>query len=123
MAFTTVGKQVLMSRVMGETTYNVFSNANAHIGVGNGTTAFDVAQTDLQGASKTRKAMESGYPTRSGAQLTFRSVFGTSDANYAWEEVGIFNASSAAQMLSRKVENKGTKASGATWTVTVTLEP
>jgi hypothetical protein len=99
----------------------VFNNANAHIGVGNGTAAATASQTDLQGASKTRKAMEATYPQRSGQTLSFRSVFGSSDANYAWEEFAIFNNASAGVMLNRKVENKGTKASGETWTVTCTV--
>lgn len=99
----------------------VFSNANAHIGVGNSNTAAAAGQTDLQGASKTRKAMESGYPQRSGQTVSFRSVFGSSDANYAWEEFAIFNNASTGTMLNRRVENKGTKASGETWTVTCNI--
>lgn len=105
-----------------------FNNANAHIGVGNSTTAAAATQTDLQGASKTRKAMEATYPTHtdgtgaaSNAQIVFRSVFATGDANYAWEEWGVFNASTAGRMLNRKVEALGTKTSSAAWTLTVTL--
>lgn len=79
----------------------VFSNANAYIGVGNGTTAVSAAHTDLQGASKTRKAMNSTFPSRASQTLTFKSTFGTSDANYSWEEMAVFNASSVGTMLSR----------------------
>lgn len=79
----------------------VFSNANAYIGVGNGTTAVSAAHTDLQGASKTRKAMNATFPSRSSQTLTFKATFGTSDANYSWEEMAAFNASSAGTMLSR----------------------
>jgi hypothetical protein len=99
----------------------VFSNANAHIGVGNGTTAVSAAHTDLQGASKTRKAMEATFPSRSGQTLTFRSVFGTGDANYAWEEMAVFNASSAATMLCRAlVAAPFTKTSALSITATYT---
>ena len=99
----------------------VFSNANAHVGVGDSTTAAAASQTDLQAATnKLRKAMEATYPSRSGQTLTFRSVFGASDANFDWEEWAIFNASSAGTMLNRKVQNFGTK-SGGTWTLTVTV--
>jgi hypothetical protein len=99
----------------------VFSNANAHIGVGNGTTAVSAAHTDLQGASKTRKAMEATFPSRSGQTLTFRSVFGTGDANYAWEEMAVFNASSTGVMLCRAlVAAPFTKTSALSITATFT---
>ena len=87
-----------------------FSNANAYIGVGDSATAFAATQTDLQASTnKLRKAMEATYPQRSGNVLTFRSLFGTSDANWAWEEWGVFNASSGGVMMQRKVESLGTR--------------
>lgn len=99
-----------------------FNAANAHIGAGDSTTAFDAGQTDLQAATnKLRKAQEASYPTRSGNVLTFRSLFGTADANWAWQEWGIFNASSAGVMMSRKVESLGTKTSAQSWQVTATI--
>lgn len=100
----------------------VFSNANAYLGVGDSSTAAAAGQTDLQAASnKLRKAMDATYPSRSGQTLTFRATFGSSDANFAWEEWAIFNASSSGTMLNRKVASMGTKASGATWVFTVTV--
>lgn len=99
-----------------------FSNANATIGVGDSTTAESAAHTDLQAASnKLRKAMDATYPTISGNQITFRATFSGSDANFAWQEFAVFNAGSAGIMLNRKVAAQGTKASGSTWTFTVTI--
>lgn len=104
-----------------------FNNANAHLGVGNGTTAAAATQTDLQGASKLRKAMDASQPahtdgtTDGSDDITFKSTFGTADANFAWEEWGVFNGSSAGRMLNRKVAALGTKTSSATWVFTVTL--
>ncbi|MBP2704414.1 hypothetical protein JOL79_11375 [Microbispora sp. RL4-1S] len=106
-----------------------FNNSNAYLGVGNNSTSSAAAatQTNLQGSSTLRKAMDSTYPqhtdaTTSGAASTvFRSTFGTSDANFAWEEWGIFNASSSGRMLNRKVESLGTKSSAASWVLTCTL--
>lgn len=102
----------------------VFSNANAYIGVGNGTTAVSAAHTDLQGGSKTRKAMDATFPSRSSQTLTFKSTFATGDANYSWEEMAAFNASSAGTMLNRAlVSSPFTKTSALsvvatlTWTV------
>jgi hypothetical protein len=109
-------------------TLTFFNNGNAHIGVGDSNTAAAATQTDLQAATnKLRKAMEATYPqhtdgvTSGAASIVFRSLFGSSDANFAWEEWGVFNGSSGGRMLNRKVESLGTKASGSTWTFTVTL--
>lgn len=100
----------------------VYNNANAYIGVGDSTTSESASQTDLQAATnKLRKAMSAGYPSRSGQTLTFRSVFGPSDSNYAWNEFAVFNAASAGTMLNRKVNSQGTKASGQTWTIDLAI--
>jgi len=98
-----------------------YNNSNAHIGVGDGTTAFSSSQTDLQGANKYRKGMDSGYPTRSGSSMLFQSTFGASEANFTWNEWGVFNASSGGTMMNRKVESLGTKASGSTWILRVQI--
>lgn len=101
-----------------------FNNANAYIGVGNGTTAVSAAHTDLQGASKTRKAMDATFPSRSSQTVTWKSTFATGDANYSWEEMAVFNASTAGTMLARAlVTSPFTKTSAlsilATYTRTV----
>jgi hypothetical protein len=95
--------------------------SNAYMGVGDSSTAFSASQTDLQASSnKLRKGMEPTYPTRSGGAVTFRSLFGTSDANFAWQEWGTFNASTAGVMWQRKVESLGTKTSSQSWQLTAT---
>lgn len=107
-----------------------FSNARAAIGVGDSTTAAAATQTDMQAATnKLRKAMDATYPTHTdattsgAASIAFRSTFGTSEANFAWQEWGVFNSATAAtgRMLNRKVESNGTKASGSSWQITATL--
>lgn len=122
MPITTAGLNHMAGAIIGESLTS-FNNANAYLGVGDSTTAFSVGQTNLQAATnKLRKAMMASFPTRAGAVLTFKSSFGPSEANFAWNEWGIFNAASSGTMLSRKVESPslGTKASG-TWELTVTL--
>jgi hypothetical protein len=100
----------------------VYSNANAQLGVGDSNAAESASQTDLQASTnKTWKAMESGYPTRTSQTVTFRSVFGSSDANYTWAEFSIRNGASADKNLNRKVSAQGTKASGQTWTVDLAI--
>lgn len=103
----------------GGTAYN---NANARLGVGDSSTAEAAGQTDLQAASnKTYKAMEASYPSRSGQTLSFRSVFGSADANYAWNEFSVDNGAGAGKNLNRKVSTQGTKASGQTWTLDLSI--
>jgi hypothetical protein len=120
MALTNAGRDHIASDLVGDAVTE-FNNANAHLGVGNSTTAFAASQTDLQGASKTRKAMEATYPQRAANVITLRSLFGTGDANHAWDEWGTFNAAAAGTMLNRKVEALGTKTAAQSWQLTVTL--
>jgi hypothetical protein len=121
MALTTVGATWIMKALMDDSPTH-YSNANAYLGVGDSSTAFAIGQTDLQAASnKVRKGMESSYPSRSSNAVTFRALFATGEGNFAWNEWGLFNASSAGEMFSRKVESLGTKTSAAAWQFTVTL--
>jgi len=99
---------------------NHFNNAGAQIGVGDSATAASPSQTDLQAATnKTYQGMESGYPTSTTQKVTFKSSFGASDANYAWNE-WVVKQSTSAKCLNRKAESLGTK-SGGTWTLEVNI--
>lgn len=121
MAMTTVGRNYIAQALGGEA-FTAFNNANARIGVGDSSTAFAAGQTDLQApANKLRKAMDATYPQRAANVLTFQATFGTAEANFAWNEWGVFNAAAAGQMLNRKVESLGTKTSAQTWQLTVDL--
>lgn len=121
MGMSNTARDMACAALIGEV-ITPFNNANAYIGVGDSTTAYANTQTDLQAATnKTRKAMEATYPQRAANVLTFRSLFGTGDANYAWQEWGVFNGSSGGSMLNRRVESLGTKTSAQTWQLTVTL--
>lgn len=122
MSLTTAGRNFITQAIINDSP-TFFNNSNAYLAVGDSTTAFAVGQTDLQATTnKIRKAMDATYPTRSANQLTFKATYGTSEANFAWNEWGIFNASTGGVMLNRKVESLGTKVAGtATWVFTVTL--
>ncbi|WP_239382321.1 hypothetical protein [Frankia sp. CIT1] len=109
-------------------TLTYFNNGNAYLGVGDSTTAAAATQTDLQASTnKTRKAMDATYPqhtdgtTSGAATITFKSTFATTDANYSWQEWGIFNGSSGGRMLNRKVTDMGSKTSVGQWVLTVTI--
>lgn len=121
MPLTNAGRDFIAGCITGTQTTH-FDNTNARIGVGDSTTAFAVAQTDLQAVTnKFRKGMDASYPTTVGNVLTFQSTFATTEANFAWQEWGIFNAAAAGTMLSRLVENNGTKISGQTWVFQVQI--
>lgn len=121
MGLTNAMRDLIAADVIGESVTE-FTNANAHIGVGDSSTAFAASQTDLQAASnKLRKAMDATFPSRATNVLTFKSTFATGDANFAWQEWAVFNASSAGTMFNRKVESLGTKTSAQSWAFTVTL--
>lgn len=113
----------LLNRLAGVTA-TAFDASNARIGVGNSSTAASAAQTDLQGASKFFALVDS--VSVSNQTITFVASYGSSDANFAWEEWGVDNGTAdsstvTAPLLNRKVASMGTKGSGSTWTLTVTI--
>jgi hypothetical protein len=120
MPLTTAGRNSLAAAIIDDS-FTPFDNSNAYLGSGDDDTAFNASQTDLIGSNKLRKGMEVGYPQRTDNVLTFRSLFGTGDANWDWEEWGVFNASTSGTMLSRKVETLGTKTSAQSWLLTATI--
>ena len=121
------GASALWQRLIG-TGITAFDNTNAYIGVGDSSTAAAATQTDLQAATnKHREAMDATYPqhtdgtTSGAASIVYKSTFETGDANFAWEEWGIFNGSTGNRMLNRKVTALGTKTSSDEWAFTVTI--
>jgi len=119
MALTNAGRNEIAAALIGEGT--PFNNSNARIGVGDGDTTFIATQTDLTGANKFRKGMDTGYPIRDSNTITYRATFGSDEANFTWKEWGVFNAATGGVMLNRLVDNNGTKLSGQTWAFTVTI--
>lgn len=119
MALTDAGA-ILIAQMVRGATVTALNAANAYIGVGSGTTAFSAAQTNLVGASTARKGMDSGYPSGASNVLTYQATYGTGEGNFAWEEWGLFNASSGGTMLGRKVDSLGTKTNTQSWTFQVT---
>lgn len=101
-----------------------FDEANAQIGVGDSTDEEDATESDLQAATnKCYKAMETGFPTSLTQKATFKSSFGSSDANYAWNEwvvKSVDGTNPTNICLNRKVESLGTKSTG-TWTLEVDI--
>lgn len=108
-----------------------FNATQARIGVADGTSSVAASDTDIQstGSNKTWQVV-SGAPTVSTNQIQFAATFGTSAANYSWQNFaadncGGSNATSSTRsggtMLDHVLSNQGTKASGQTWQPTLTL--
>jgi hypothetical protein len=107
-----VGLQYLIDMICGIGSTTKWDSTNARLGVGSDATAADPSQTDLIDASPTWKAMDATYPQRSSQTAEWRATFGSGDANEAWNEYAVDNGAAAHKLLNRKVESKGTKASG-----------
>jgi len=94
--------------------------SNAYCGVGDSSTPAAATDTGLLGSNKAYKAMDSGYPVRVAQTCEWRSTYGSTEANFAWNEYTVSNSNSdAGKNLCRKVESKGTKAAGETWTLSL----
>lgn len=112
-----------------------FNGTNTYIAVGTSTTPATATQTDLftgtLGVSNAYRAygtMQTGFPSHSdgsnsgNAQISFKSIFESAEANFAWNEWGIFNGTVAtSRILNRKVDYVGTKQAGETWTFTINI--
>jgi hypothetical protein len=119
------GLQLLIGLIAGTTgdTGSAWDNTHAYLGVGDSATAAVATQTGLQAATnKTYKAMDSTFPTRATQVCTWQATFASGDANYSWQEYTVVNASSdTGKNLNRVCADKGTKASGETWTLQLAI--
>ena len=110
----TSGKEFVASRMVGTS-----SNVMSHMAIGSGTTAAAAGDTAL--------GSELGRTTSSdrvsGAVVTYSATFAAGTGTGAVSEAGLFNASSAGDMLCRtvfSVVNKGASDSMTiSWAVTV----
>jgi hypothetical protein len=125
------GWVALLGGIAGTSITTKYSASVGRIGVGDSTTAVSYTQTDLQAATNKYYQLVSGAPTistgSSPATLVFAASFGTSVANYAWNEfitdqgTSSGAGSATAVCLNRGQVAMGTKASGQTWTATETI--
>lgn len=101
-----------------------WDNTNARLGVGDSADEEDATETGLQAATnKLWKAMMGGFPTYGTDQKAiWKSEFLSAEANYAWEEFTVVNATDdAGDNLNRKISSQGTKQSGQTWELTLEI--
>lgn len=130
MPITRLGKGALANLALGKTNITAYCSTGACLVVGNGNVAHSATSTFLSGASKAIAAL-SGAPTISAftalstnVDLTFNATFQSSEANFAWEEWGIYNATSSSAdgyLLNRYVGTIGTKTCAQSWAMTATI--
>lgn len=119
---TTAGAVYLATACINDSPTFFSSGVNAAQGTGDSSTAFSIAQTDLQAASNKARAVAT--VTRGTGTLTFVSTFGTSANNWEWLEVGVFNSpTTGGTMLCRKVQSPtlGTKTNTQVWVLTTAV--
>lgn len=86
------------------------------IGVGSGTAAASKDQVDLQGTDKFYKQCDNEFPKQSDNKLTYQVTFTGTEANFAWNEWGVFNvAEGQREMLNRVQEAMSRKLPGQVW--------
>lgn len=125
MPLLTVGRDLIAKMVRGAAgSSEYFSSGNTQIIIGDSTQTFDSAQIDTgsSGANRFNKAMDSGYPTSTAANVvTWQMTATTSEANFAWNEWLVKNSSASssgtATALLRKQEALGTKTSAQSWSM------
>lgn len=129
MGLSNAARDLIGPAITGTALPTAFNNANSYLSVGDSSTAYAATQTELQAVTnRLRKPMDATFPTTATNVLTFRSTYATTDANYAWQEWGVFNAVgtggppvTGGTMLNRFVQSLGTKTSAQSWQLTATL--
>jgi hypothetical protein len=116
----------LLNLLIGTASTQAYDATHSRIGVGDSSTAAAATDTSLVAATNKFFHLVDSVPTVSAQTVTFVATFGSSDANYAWQEWCIdqgtaSNTTGVAPALNRKVQSMGTKASGATWVFTVSI--
>ncbi|HDD44191.1 MAG TPA: hypothetical protein ENG63_04950 [Candidatus Desulfofervidus auxilii] len=125
-----IGKEVIKGNVaLAEGIHNVIDlmigkdtgtawGTGAYVGIGDSSAAEATTQTGLLGTNTVYLSLDSGYPTRDGEEAVWRATADGTTANFHWWEYTVATgAGNAYCNLNRKVEDKGTKASGETWTL------
>jgi hypothetical protein len=108
-------------------------NTHARLGVGDGTTAVAIGDTDFSASAGSThrwfQVMDASKPTTSAGVITFQSTFASGDGNFHWQEFGVditsgsatSSATVGATLLNHKLSDQGTKTSGQSWTATATI--
>jgi len=122
MPMTDMAMPFIVSAITGQVGITLFDATNTYLGIGDSNAAFVADQEDLQAATnKFRKLVNGGYPSVVDNIITVQASYDGSQANFIWNEWGIFNAATGGVMLCRKVESNGQKEAGQNWVFEVEL--
>ncbi len=101
-----------------------YNNAGAYLIVGTGSGAADPTDNQATFTSGVTKVMEATYPQVAAAadhKCTWKSSYGSAEANQVWAEFGLLNHATTGKLANRKVSAQGTKAAGQTWELTLEI--
>lgn len=108
-----------------DSTSERFGSTGAYIHAGSSTAAFSSDQNSLASTAAVIRGMEATYPQRATNVLSYRSLFSTDVANFAWNEWMVKNTTATATgtgtAFNRKQEALGTKDASAAWQITASL--
>jgi hypothetical protein len=114
----TTGGTLIMDRLTAVSA-NALDAMNARMAVGDSTTPASSSQTDLQAATNKFRQVVDAAPNRSGATTQWVCTYGLAVANFPWNECGLANAASGANLVNRIVQNMGTKSSSQQLVLTI----
>lgn len=126
---TNLGKDFLVKALKGDS-LTFFNNSNTFLGVGDNNTAANVTQTDLLAATnKYRKNVDSTFPKVFGdvggpsnyGEILYIFTFLANEANFSWQEFGLFNDSLSGIMFDRFIYDAGVKNNDQIWSVELTF--
>ena len=119
MATTDKGAIAVINLFCGSGAVNAYNASNARVGVGDSSTAYSAAQTDLQAATNKLRKLVDSAPSITSNAADFTATFALAEANFAWNEIALFNSSSGDYMATRRTISLGTKPSSEAWTITL----
>lgn len=127
MGFTNTFRDYVGEKVTGGTGA-LYDTTTGYLGVGDSATAFAITQADLVAASNKLKKLATSLSDNGSGVITAVATFASGDANFAWNEMGTFNGGPAfgtGTMMQRVVSAQGTKTTGQSWqlTLTITITP
>ena len=117
MALTNAGAILHAATIIGDGSLTNLAAGNCYLGCGDSSTAFSAAHTDLQAATNKLRKLATTV-SRTNGVLTIVTTYGTTEANWAWEEVSVHNAATVGTMVARKMQSLGTKTSASSWQLT-----
>jgi len=101
-----------------------YDNTNAYLIVGTGSGAATASDNQATFTAGVTAGMEATYPQVAAAgshKCTWKSSYGSAEANQVWGEFGLLNHATTGKLANRKVSAQGTKTSGQTWELSLEI--